>query len=641
MNESRQSKIEEIRKKSLETLRDARLAEQEKRRLDARFSLNEKVSGAAAGAAGGAAGGGGGSQVREIPAIAGLASTFRLIDTVNGAAIPSALYSGNLEAYAKAMPTNGGKVIYDKLTGQRKTDSSGPDNEKYEKFATYWRSTRDGALKASNEYRLAEMDGVIDLNRTAEWIGKNADSGQVESSKIVNLTSKEAFELQYAPAPSILNNSLYPGGWDGAGSFEVGLVYGGIALNGRGMASFFRGQYQTHKAIQANLDDMKSQLEQLKAEATKAGESAAYVLALTFADTQSYKETRWPQLKNSVLEYGDMVLVTPDNLPIAAGSQASDVAAWSWQPSYSITEDNVTVTRKGHWSPEDGIVDVTRTIDVYDAKGGVTPTSFTKVFTDENTEYRATRDQVLKESNEVCLSFAPAIASQLFMTAGPRNTWGAELSTLKEMPKLPYPRYNDPIALNLEEGVTNLKVTNTSITFEDAGGGEEKANAINNAASYLAVQSDLFPYVMGVKATATFTTPNVTITWEGDGASFEKNGEGTPILNVYQIKNAFKLNTELEGGIKEIDPAYSTWLKDGSFNAVVQDSSVFDRADVNLKVIISGGDLSTIKYEFTSLGGGYAIEDKLFIKGDGIHVTGLLELTLTPGDFEAGKAGKK
>ena len=69
MNESRQSKIEEIRKKSLETLRDARLAEQERQRLDARFSLNEAAPGAAAGGAAGGAGGGGGgaSSINRMP----------------------------------------------------------------------------------------------------------------------------------------------------------------------------------------------------------------------------------------------------------------------------------------------------------------------------------------------------------------------------------------------------------------------------------------------------------------------------------------------------------------------------------------------------------------------------------------------
>ena len=62
MNESRKSKIEEIRSKSLETLRDARLAEQEKLRLESRFKLNEAAS-SAAGAAGGAAGGGSGDRL--------------------------------------------------------------------------------------------------------------------------------------------------------------------------------------------------------------------------------------------------------------------------------------------------------------------------------------------------------------------------------------------------------------------------------------------------------------------------------------------------------------------------------------------------------------------------------------------------
>ena len=68
MNESRKSKIEEIRSKSLETLRDARLAEQEKLRLESRFKLNE-AAGSAAGAAGGAAGGGSGDRLAPVAPI--------------------------------------------------------------------------------------------------------------------------------------------------------------------------------------------------------------------------------------------------------------------------------------------------------------------------------------------------------------------------------------------------------------------------------------------------------------------------------------------------------------------------------------------------------------------------------------------
>ncbi len=434
MNESRQSKIEEIRKKSLETLREARLAEQEKNRLDSRFSLNEKVSGAAAGAAGGAAGGGAGNaSTRLTSPLEGITNSryqYGIVPLAGDLIVLESWSSVPNRAMNFIPNTKLGESISE--TNRELTPDGNPSSVPSvndEAPATFWRQKRDSYFKAANEAKLAKMDGAMLLNRKKTYEYTDYQGNVIEQYN--DLTFEEALRYEVYPDRSITmanpgdllevvdakgakksypqGNILYP-----ISIAEVN-TYAGPDL-GLYESFGYRGGFVFHETpVIFNANKANVELDELRAKAEEAGEEPN---ALTLADTDEYKAARFPQIQNLPENYGDVCRTFDGPFPSKGESYEGDTEQYTWKPAFELTaKDNRKYKIVGQW------VEVSRLSKEKVLEWNGNTITQTIEFEDILTEFRASRDAYLKGLNEATLSAGPAYLSAKYGLANVESNY--------------------------------------------------------------------------------------------------------------------------------------------------------------------------------------------------------------------------
>ena len=429
MNESRQSKIEEIRKKSLETLRDARLAEQEKRRLDARFKLNEAAPGGAAGGAAGGAGGGGGGIGGSVlgQPLKGITSSKSFWGSlpIGDGLLNRDFIGGTITRVMEWMPTTRlGENTSELNRSVVEEGSAGSISPAFneEAAATFGRQIRDLYLKTANETRLGEQDGTLPLNRNLTYQFQTPQ-GSLVGPIYDKLNKREQLELLPLYGASMIHknpgteivipNSKDPdnplkapqGNIINPCGVDVAYVYSGNDL-GLYESTGFGGAWKFNETPVVVIEAaMLSQKDELIGAAKDAGENAELI---TNADTAAYKNAAWPDLQNSLLEYGDTCTIFDGPFP-GPGEvwEGAEPKQYTWQPAYTKTNEEFgKFTVAGHWQAMDEIEKKSRVID-----WAGSPTTVEFDLATLYDAYKNTRDSANKATNETYLAAGPQLLS--------------------------------------------------------------------------------------------------------------------------------------------------------------------------------------------------------------------------------------
>jgi len=608
MNESRLSKIEEIRKKSLETSRDARIAEQGNEYLNTSLSLNERAGGSAAGAAGGAAGGGSGDNKTMPTVVSALQKTRRIEIPATLQTTNSLPYGGILNAYATSGPiASGGTEYNDSLEKTRNVQNLSEFPTKDDDLAFYvedlatelCRAHRDNVFKSVNKLYVAKEQGynLLDKNQTYDFGGWGPNGEQEE---IPNLSFKEVVEKSYSLSANLYSpiEKDYP--LDAIGdSSRYGLMgtRGIYDLESRGKYKVYEGSWNFHKPIVIDWDNVKDEVEILKTEATANGATPAEVAKITAANTNTYKSIIWPTPSNGFNKYGDS-LWGINKFPVAGeGFEPSNPSKGSitgthitWQPTY-VDKDTEAVVR-GHYTNIGAII--SKSIDApIIAKGGTINETFTIDLEDEYLTYKASRESSLKACGETMLAINPFETSAAWTTLPFVYCYQAELSNNENI-RLPQPWYKideqydtskfDAIEL-FENRMVITDSSDDSTKFKN-----RSIESIDNK---------------GLDITsAVYDAGKLTLTYLGT----PKFKVGDEVLNTY-----LKIGGLIPGDSLPIAPGFfdtAVWKSSGE--AIVKAVSTYGR-EATIKLTV-GGDLS----EFDAVGEapGYG-----FYEGDEITVS--------------------